>query len=539
MDELKYSKTQKIDHRDASIDRLSNLPEGLLFKILSYIPFREVVFTSLLSNTWRSLYRSRPSLRFVDSIDTPYVRSSQFLEDDDLITSCSNPPEATRMVEIFDVTLRSPNAVSLNGFTCSTILVLRLNRVILSDSDFICLPSLKILHLKSVKFGSRETITKLFEGSIMMNLEDLALSDISYFGEQDVISLCCYSQGFPKLTRANIDTDIFIPLDALPNLESLRICPKLGGLLTSWIDPKHVHECLSSNLRTCYLEGFDSSDEELACVLPFAKYVVENGRVLETMTISCTNNPFAKNLINKELRLWQRSSSACQVNVGAGPSLRLPLEKINTEEAMSDRISKLSDDLLCKILSYLPNTKDAAATSILSKRWKSLWLQLPPLDFDKECCSHNVSVFVGTELESNYTSNFAELADGVLSVRRGGVVEQPTQRFRLKCQITDTHPSDIIRWTNTTILQRGAKALGLHLDLDLHLSLAFRFRTSLRPTNDVFHCSTIMVLNLIIKDKIDSVCLPSLKIMHFNGVEFSSGSDCVAKFRPGLTSIYY
>ncbi|CAL5201559.1 unnamed protein product [Lathyrus oleraceus] len=48
---------------------------------------------------------------------------------------------------------------------------------------------------------------------------------------------------------------------------------------------------------------------------------------------------------------------------------------------MAERISELHDSILCHILSFLP-TKHAATTSILSKRWKSLWLSVLTLDFD-------------------------------------------------------------------------------------------------------------------------------------------------------------
>ncbi|XP_065862287.1 F-box/FBD/LRR-repeat protein At4g00160-like isoform X2 [Euphorbia lathyris] len=49
-------------------------------------------------------------------------------------------------------------------------------------------------------------------------------------------------------------------------------------------------------------------------------------------------------------------------------------------DIIEDRISKLPDEILGKILSYL-RTKRAVATSVLSKRWEYLWTLTSDLDF--------------------------------------------------------------------------------------------------------------------------------------------------------------
>ncbi|KAF7825893.1 putative F-box domain, FBD domain, leucine-rich repeat domain, L domain-containing protein [Senna tora] len=359
------AESEKIDTR-ASISRL---PSELLLKILSHLPLRQALATSILSNTWKALCsqfleQNNYRIAYFDDFVLISLRRQKYIRRlKHSSTSSSNPSDLTRWIEtaiiqreidMLDVFLcscsRKVVPLPSSVFTCSTIVVLKLINVILNESDSdsdsdsisVCLPSLKVLHLKSVSFGSLGTINNLLLSSMNI-LEDLTLKNISISGQIGVVSCNHKCKSFPKLIRANIESSIFIPLDSVHNVESLKICPiyhrfygdfrypdsrtfqnmvsmeKLEGFFIPWIDnPNSIPECLSSHLRTCYIKGFGSK-EGSACVIPFAKYIVKNGRVLETMTISCIDQ-FAKDLINGELLSWQKSSPTCQVNIIGGSS---------------------------------------------------------------------------------------------------------------------------------------------------------------------------------------------------------------------------
>ncbi|XP_010462884.1 PREDICTED: putative F-box/FBD/LRR-repeat protein At1g22000 [Camelina sativa] len=72
---------------------------------------------------------------------------------------------------------------------------------------------------------------------------------------------------------------------------------------------------------------------------------------------------------------------------------------IETEgcQRIGSRICDLPDDLLLRILHYV-QTKDAVATSILSKRWRYVWTMLPRLEF-KDDGSESVGWFTEKSLQ--------------------------------------------------------------------------------------------------------------------------------------------
>ncbi|CDY07824.1 BnaC03g47980D [Brassica napus] len=91
-----------------------------------------------------------------------------------------------------------------------------------------------------------------------------------------------------------------------------------------------------------------------------------------------------------------------------------------------DRIGSLPDDVICHILSFL-TTKEAAFTSILSKRWRNLFTLVPNLDIDD-------SVFLipeeGKRERDGILQSFMDFVERVLASQG----DTPIKKFSLKCK---------------------------------------------------------------------------------------------------------
>jgi hypothetical protein len=170
---------------------------------------------------------------------------------------------------------------------------------------------------------------------------------------------------------------------------------------------------------------------------------------------------------------------------------------------MMDIISTLPDAVLCHVLSFL-ETKQAVATSILSKRWKHLWLSVPVLDFS------NTHV---TNQEANFLFN-----DFVYSVLLSRDSAIPIKIFRLFVMHNHTLHVSFAKWINF-VLQRGVE----YLDLQVGTG------SSILPIN-IFSCTTLVVLKLrffLLDPRFSSVLLllPSLKTLHLRFIRFPNHQD--------------
>ncbi|KAI5410625.1 hypothetical protein KIW84_055953 [Lathyrus oleraceus] len=163
-------------------------------------------------------------------------------------------------------------------------------------------------------------------------------------------------------------------------------------------------------------------------------------------------------------------------------------------EIMADRISEFHDSILCHILSFLP-TKHAATTSILSKRWKSLWLSVLTLDFD--CKSFEDMTYHGYSVHQ------------LMLLRK---IELPILLMRFNCIYAHDHSTrnqNNINLFVSYVMNRGIENLNISADMKLPPS--------------IHSCKTLKVLKLkgiIVNGFSHQVDFPVLKILHLKRIIF-------------------
>ncbi|CAN6932730.1 unnamed protein product, partial [Brassica oleracea] len=108
-------------------------------------------------------------------------------------------------------------------------------------------------------------------------------------------------------------------------------------------------------------------------------------------------------------------------------------------------INDLPDPLLCHILSFLP-TKDSVRSSLLSKRWRNIWLQVPVFDLDSVQFDNDVSSFM------EFVDRFLE-SDKKLAL----------DRFKLMCSYEDLDDDSVLKSWIDALVRRRVR----HLDFQL------------------------------------------------------------------------
>ncbi|XP_010448286.1 PREDICTED: F-box/FBD/LRR-repeat protein At4g26340-like [Camelina sativa] len=169
-----------------------------------------------------------------------------------------------------------------------------------------------------------------------------------------------------------------------------------------------------------------------------------------------------------------------------------------------DRISQLPDDLLLRILSRVP-TRNVVATSLLSQRWRFLWMLVPKLRFDDT--NHN-----GGDYKS-----FSQFVYRYLLSNKAPVLQQ----FHLNLG-ADCPAVDIRLWIDIAVSRRVIE-LGIHIRSSK--AVPFSLPSSVYTSDTL---ETLRLINLVLSNAPSSVCLPSLKVLHLKMVDNASLSNLLS-----------
>ncbi|RHN53806.1 putative FBD domain-containing protein [Medicago truncatula] len=171
----------------------------------------------------------------------------------------------------------------------------------------------------------RANITKIMPRHLMFLITWFCMEEAQVLRVELDAKLCC-NYHWPKINNLT-NMELILKHNHCEKwkwlLEILECCPKLLNLtihedhrnaeevVYNWIDPIIVPKCLSTQLRTCLLNDHKSSTES---GLQFAKYIMQNSKVLNTMTIKSTSsrNRKAKYQMLLKLASLPRASTTCK-----------------------------------------------------------------------------------------------------------------------------------------------------------------------------------------------------------------------------------
>ncbi|KAE8677794.1 F-box/RNI/FBD-like domains-containing protein, putative isoform 1 [Hibiscus syriacus] len=181
------------------------------------------------------------------------------------------------------------------------------------------------------------------------------------------------------------------------------------------------------------------------------------------------------------------------------------IRRSSDEEVRIDGISRLPDVLIQHILSFL-STKEAMATSILSKRWLPVWTSVPVIDLqDSPSC----------RTDSSLRLRFEHFVTRVLILNKMACLD----KFCLKFNMVD-RPSCVETWFWDAV-SRDVK----ELDITIHGTQSFPF---LKLPFIVFTAKTMQVLKLsngVELHVTGTVSLPCLKVLHLVWIKYSSNES--------------
>jgi hypothetical protein len=281
----KRKKAKLSNDKDIVVDRISNLPDSLLCHILSFLPTKEAVGTSILSNRWKPLWTLVPKLD-LDEVNIKYkplthivyrilaLHIAPFLKKFSLRIKCGAREYFHVETCIYTAMMRNLQQLQLEivlnnyteepfrfphrFFSCKTLVVLELRERIEIDlpSSFE-FPSLKILSLIRVCYSDDDCFSRLISSCPV--LEDLSF-------EKAGIPISKFKICVPTLKRLRmkfrkVDYELVIDAPALDyfefqgDLRNFNFLKEVTKLVEAHVDIKAVDSY--DNRRIGYERGYE------------------------------------------------------------------------------------------------------------------------------------------------------------------------------------------------------------------------------------------------------------------------------------------
>ncbi|CAK8567875.1 unnamed protein product [Lathyrus sativus] len=289
-------------------DRISALPNSLLEHIVSFLPTRGAIATSVLSKRWKPIWRSQVVI-YLDDRPFPDIFSFQQFFNSFITMRDNNLPilsfhvkslrhrlhcnrdfvyaAITKGIETLIIDLLQPTTLPSIFLSTKTLSVLKLKMIDLND-DFqsVDLPSLKVLHLEYVMFNAIGNLHKILSGCPI--LQELECKDLR---TQMPTMMHPLGIAISNLVRASVTRRTFIGLEWLHNVEHLhmyvaRMPPTIRGVFHNLTHLELIFgfvDHLYGSYKWTWLKNLLQNTPNLQTLIIHDLYM--NSRLLDTITI--------------------------------------------------------------------------------------------------------------------------------------------------------------------------------------------------------------------------------------------------------------
>ncbi|WJX84436.1 hypothetical protein P8452_67012 [Trifolium repens] len=333
----------------STVDRISDLPDSILCHILYFLPTKFVATTSVLSKRWKKLWLSVLALDFdyrdfknstlfrrvmYSTMASHHTDIHSFSLKDRKCSPRFNQKDVDKIVRYalqlgiqnFDLNhskySRYLIELPVTILSCRTLEVLKLTNITVNNIFDKLLLSCPILEdLEVTKHCSISGLENRFSTNFIA-LPNLIKARISEFYIPLSMMFTCFMElpKFKNLTHLKLNfQSTFLYSRWTWLLGILKLSPKLQILIIQdndalaetndgcWQNLSVVPECLLLQLKTCHIRDYKGEKYDLK----FAKYIIENSKVLNTMTINCTCSldTKAKHRLYKKLSSCKRGSA--------------------------------------------------------------------------------------------------------------------------------------------------------------------------------------------------------------------------------------